>query len=393
MKKLIGLLLAFCLVLAVTTSALAAKPSITKQPETATTNKKGTVTFSVSVKGSVDTITWYFVNPETGEKTSGKKLNTVFKGIKVQNPNSKKVTLKNVPEDMHGWLVYAHINGNGYKIDSDQVQLLVFGMEPPASAGETPAEEPAEAPAETPAEEPAEQPVEEPVEAPSEEPVEEPVEVPVDEPAEAPVEEPAETPAEQPAEPPVEASDVEILDTMDQEGVDFEAEVQSIVISSNASVMYRLDGTGKQIDDVPSSQLTFDGAANILVSSNEPIASWSVNGIRIQPSEPVKEFKMLNIATSIALDVKFDHASAGNAELDESHMCKVTCTGCAFTYRRAQLISVTEGEVPAGASISVFADSSDLAANGYSINGSEPTNQGLASFKLTVTDDVTISIE
>ena len=223
--------------------------------------------------------------------------------------------------------------------------------------------------------------------------MEEPAETPVEEPDDVPVEEPAEVPAEQPAEAPAEAPEVEILDTMDQEGVDFEAEVQSIVISSNASVMYRLDGTGKQVDDVPSSQLTFDGAANILISSNDPIASWSVNGIRIQPSEPVKEFKMLNIATSIALDVKFDHASAESTGLDESHMCKVTCVGCAFTYRRAKLISVTEGEVPAGASISIFADSSDLAANGYSINGSDPTNKGLASFKLTVTDDVTITIE
>ena len=159
MKKIIGLILAFCLVFAVTTSALAAKPSISNQPESATTDKNGTVTFSVTTKGSVDSITWYFVNPETGEKTSGKKLPSLFKGIKVLNPNSKKITLKKVPEAMHGWLVYAHINGNGYKLDSEQVILQVYGMEAQA---EVPAEAPAAVPEEVPAEEAAEEvPVEE----------------------------------------------------------------------------------------------------------------------------------------------------------------------------------------------------------------------------------------
>ena len=56
----------------------------------------------------------------------------LFKKIKVVGPNRTKITLNRVPEEMHGWTVYAHLNGNGYKVNSERVQLLVYGMEPPA---------------------------------------------------------------------------------------------------------------------------------------------------------------------------------------------------------------------------------------------------------------------
>ena len=158
MKKLLGIVLTLCLVLTLAADAFAAsKPEITKQPETATTSKKGAVSFSISVKGTVSSYTWYFVNPETGDKISGKKLSSNVKGVKVTNPNSKKISLSHVPESMHGWSVYCHVNGNGYKVDSDAVPLYVYGMEIPGSdsaaapddSGEAKPEEPASAPAET----------------------------------------------------------------------------------------------------------------------------------------------------------------------------------------------------------------------------------------------------
>ena len=75
MKRLLGLILALCLVFSLTADALAAtKMQITKQPESATTNQKGTVSFSIGYKGSVTAITWYFINPATGEKVTAKKI-------------------------------------------------------------------------------------------------------------------------------------------------------------------------------------------------------------------------------------------------------------------------------------------------------------------------------
>ena len=71
-------------------------------------------------------------------------------------------------------------------------------------------------------------------------------------------------------------------------------------------------------------------------------------------------------------------------------MCKVTCVGCTFSYIRSQLIEVTEGEVPAGATINVVADTSDMAAAGYSINGADPDKVGMAGFRFVVEKDVEI---
>ena len=346
MKKILGLILALCLVLAVAVNAFAAKLAITKQPETATTNKKGTVSFAIKVSGSVNSITWYFVNPATGESHTGKKLPTDIKGVKVSNPNSKKITLKNVPESMHGWVVYCHINGNGYKLDSDKVMLLVYGLEPPAELPEimSPAESSSES------NEPAADSGEKEKSGDEGEGSSEPAETPV------------------------------------------EPEVKVITVSCNAKALRKLDKSGTADEAAPSSSLDFGDASSgsFIVISEDPIKSYTINGVQIEPAEPVNEFRVLNVTDSVTLRLKINRVTAASAQVDESHMCKVTCKGCTFSYLRGGIRAVSEGEVPAGAPISVVADTAELAALGYSVNGAEPINQGLASFRLTVTDDVEI---
>ncbi|MBO4470301.1 MAG: hypothetical protein J5841_00995 [Clostridia bacterium] len=353
MKKIISLVLALCLVFALASEAFAAgKPTITKQPETSTTSKKGAVSFSISVKGTVDSYTWYFINPETGEKVSGKKLSSVFKDIKVNSPNSKKISLTHVPDAMHGWSVYCHVNGNGYKVDSDTVMLLVYGLEPPAGASA-----PAAAPADT---TPAENT--------------------------APAPETADTangkPTDDNSRKPDDGSDEAMP----------ELELKTITVSASSKVLLKLDSVGNVVEGDPVSKLTFDNTGSFLVRSENPIKSWTVNGIRFEPASPVNEFKVMNITEDVALDFKIVRQTAASAEVDASHMCKVSCTGCTFTYHSGGLRSVTEGEVPAGAPIKVIADSSALAANGYSINGGEKEYAGKASFQLTVTEDTTIVV-
>ena len=362
MKKLLGIILTLCLVLTLAADAFAAsKPEITKQPETATTSKKGAVAFSISVKGSVSSYTWYFVNPETGDKVSGKKLSSTVKGVKVSNPNSKKISLSHVPESMHGWSVYCHINGNGYKIDSDTVTLYVYGMDiPETGSSEAPA---ADADAK-----------------------------PEAEPASAPVESnPAPAVAESGESASQQGGD-QAVGTDQGEGADSDLiiENRAITVTSSSKNLFRLDNKGNITDASPVSSLEFNNAGSFAVRSDEPIKSWTVNGIRFEPAQPVNEFKVMNVTESIALDVKIARTSAAEAEIDESKMCKVTCKGCTFTYLSKGLRAVTEGEVPSGAPIRIIADNSDLAAGGYSINGGEPENVGKASLQLTVTDDVTI---
>ena len=364
MKKLLGIVLTLCLILTFAADAFAAsKPEITKQPETATTSKKGAVSFSITVKGTVSSCTWYFVNPETGDKVSGKKLSSTVKGVKVSNPNSKKISLSHVPESMHGWSVYCHVNGNGYKIDSDTVSLYVYGMDipetdasaAPADGGEAKTEaEPAQAPAET---NPA----------------------------------PASAAAES-GESAAPQSGEQTMGTDQGEGADSDLVVENrtITVTSSAKNLFKLDNKGNIMDASPVSSLEFTNAGSFAVRSDDPIKSWTVNGIRFEPAQPVNEFKVMNVTDSIALDVKISRATAAETEVDESKMCKVTCKGCTFTYHSKGLRSVTEGEVPSGAPIKIIADNSDLAAGGYRINGGEPENIGKASLQLTVTDDVTI---
>ena len=375
MKKLLGIILTLCLVFTLAADAFAAsKPEITKQPETATTSKKGAVSFSVSVKGTVSSYTWYFINPETGDKISGKKLSSTVKGVKVTNPNSKKISLSHVPESMHGWSVYCHVNGNGYKVDSDTVTLYVYGMETPGSdsVAAAPADNGETKPKEASAPAPADSGKSKPEEAP----------------APAPASAPAETKTESAS--PESGEQNEGVDQGESADNDIAVENRTITVTSSSKVLLRLDNKGKVIDESPVSSLEFTNTGSFLVRSEEPIKSWSVNGIRFVPVQPVNEFKVTNITDSITLDVKIARAGTSEVEVDESIICKVTCKGCTFTYLSKGLRSVTEGEVPYGAAIRVIADSSDLANGGYSINGGEPESIGKASLQLTVTDDMTI---
>ena len=337
MKKIIGLVLAFCLVFSLVAGAFAdSKPTITKQPETSTTSKKGAVSFSISVKGTVSSYTWYFINPATGEKVSGKKLSSVVKGVKVTNPNSKKISLSKVPESMHGWLVYCHINGNGYKIDSDQVMLLVYGMEAPENTDPVPAKK-------------------------------------------------DDTESGKTADAGNEGSE---SGEDEEDGGD--EKVDTVTVSASAKVLYKLDSSGNKTDEKPVSKLEFTGTSSILVASDEPIVSWTVNGVRIQPAEPVTEFRLINVSSNVSMDIKINKATAADAQVDESTMCHVVCDGCTFTYLPYKLMSVTEGDVPSGAPIRISANTGDGADAGYSINGGEPEGQGSASYQFVVTEDVKI---
>ena len=365
MKKILGLILAFCLVLAVAAGAFAAKLSITKQPENGTTNKRGTVKFAIKINGDVNSITWHFIDPATGNDYTGRKLSSAVKGVKVSNPNSKVITLKNVPESMHGWIVYCHINGNGYKIDSEKVRLLINGLEPPAESPETEASSGKE-------KDSGSKSGKDSKNDKNSKPAEE---------AKTEEETKAGSEGDGEGEGSGESAESE------------EPEVKSITVSCNVKALRKLDRSGAVETGEPVSNLDFGDAnsGSFIVTSEDPIKSYTVNGVQIEPTEPVKEFRILNVTSSLTLRLKVNRATAASAQVDESHMCKVTCKGCTFSYLRGGIRAVAEGDVPAGAPISIVADSAELSALGYSINGAEPVSLGMASIKITVTDDITIT--
>lgn len=354
MKKLIALLLSLCLVLGVSSAALAAgAPKIYKQPESKVREKNNQVTFSISADNYDQKESgWRFVNPDTGEEFNVVQLrDEVFKEFKFDykaTNRKQKVTLLNVPDSMHGWEVYMHLSMNGFSIDSERVRLWCFDPAEGAPASTT------DVPSDTPADTPAEP-------APS---------------ADVPETSDPETfPAE---------------DIPEAEQSDPEAP-KIITVTADKLTLCPVDARGNLLEDQAAPSLTFENSGSVAVRSDAPVKYWLINGIRIEPVEDVTGFVLKNITTDLSISAKLSGGSDAS-EIDPDTPCQVTCTGCVFTYHKGNLSSVSSGTVPLGASIIVFTDSADAAAKGYSINGADPDHVGSTSFRLKIEGDTTITI-
>ena len=69
----------------------------------------------------------------------------------------------------------------------------------------------------------------------------------------------------------------------------------------------------------------------------------------------------------------------------------VTCERCRFSGGGNSFS--TSGYVPVGTTITVVCGSGGLLSEGYSINGAPAINKGQASFKITVSEDTTITMQ
>lgn len=362
MKKAIGLILVFCLLFTFAADAFAAgKPNIKKQPVDGKV-KNGKVSFQVKVSGSVDSYTWYLINPETNEAVSAKQLkkNKTIPKLVISGENRAKLSLSKVPESMHGWTVYCHIAGNGYKVDSDSVLILYPGKdvpdkESPSGSDDSSAEPEDKAKADS---------------------------------SDASDDSGSESAGQQPIDSDTASPENDAGEPAD-ENEDTPAASSVVAVSSSARVLYPLD----QPDAKPASKLEFTGSGSFMVKSEEPISSWSVNGVRFELAEPVFEFKVTNVTSSLNLDFSIQRKAASAIVVDESKPCTVTCEGCTFTCIPRKLYSVTEGQVPAGSQITVIAGNPASAKNGYVINGADPDYQDLSSFSLIVDEDMKIVLK
>lgn len=362
MKKLIALIMVLCMVLSVASTAFAGrKPTIKTQPVSATTDKKGSVSFSVKVNtnGNKITYSWRFINPSTGEEITAKNISKTFSKIKVNGANKAKLTLKNVPDEMHGWKVYCHINGNGYKLNTDEVILSINGLESTGDASST--------------------------DLSASETVSGEQAATVDAPAEQSV---SETP------PPAQDENQKTAegDASGEEPAPVEVEDKTITIVASSNILRNLDSLGKPVDMEPVSTLEFVNIGSFVVTSEQPIKNWTINGTRFEPAQELHEIKLINVSSDTTVSIQTSGADSSPAQLDTDHMCKVTCKDCSFTFLSLGIRSASEGEVPSGARIRVLASSSEKTGSGYTINGEGAQFTGLTSFVFTVTEDVEISL-
>lgn len=357
MKRLISFLLVLVLSLVLSVPAFAAGgPKISKQPESATTNNKGTVSFSIKAK-DFKGLTWRFVNPETGEEYTGKTLPTAFKGVKVDGANKQKITLKKVPDEMHGWFVYAHLTGNGYEVDSDRVQLLVYGMPDPSAASSSDLDS---------------------------------------EPATS-----TEITSETSPEP---ATNTEITTEVNPEpatGTEIASEVtdpqpepaavqnSTVTVRGGENVtLYPLDEEGVVMEDRGASELTFDQNGRLNVRASGPVRYWILNDMLIEPNGNMDNFMLLNVTSDMTISAVLAGVQVSSADSGEGVL--VTCIGCTFSVSGNDDVSLTSGRVPSGTAITVIAGSRDAAAGGYSMNGGAYEREGKLSFRLVVSEDTII---
>ena len=363
MKKLIAFLLTLSLLLGVCSLALAAGPSISKQPESATTDEKGTVSFQIKASGYKG-LTWRFVNPATGEETTGKKLNTVFKKIKVSNPNGHNITLKNVPEEMHGWYVYCHLTGNGYEVDSDRVRLLVYGLpDPDAEAPSVP--ETTEIIPET---------------IQSEAPEITEVTVITEEiPVEAqPAGEAEETQPEEPEQMHIDENGNLVAGAAEV--------VKTITIRAKDATLYPIDSYSNLLESEAAAELTFEGSADLAVRADGPVRYWLLNEMRLEPVESTTGFILRNVKDDLVITAV--PVNKAVQEIDETKLVSITCEGCKFTWSKGGLKNVTSANVPAGAEILIICNPAP--ETGYSLNGGPFEDAGKVSVRRTITEDTVI---
>ena len=354
MKRIVGLILVFCLVFSMIAEA-AAEPKweITEQTKVTVKEKKGkaaSVTVTVKAKGKGIKYQWVFVDPEDSSRTStGKKVAKEIKelkGLVVKGATSNKLTLTKIPDALNGWSVYCHLYSNAYKLDTDPVVITLPGMEEPSAESESEGKD----------------------------------------------SESGEDAKSGKTEETAEKKSSDEEGGEDEEGEGATEEPKEFTVSANGNILYKADSMGNPDGDAVSS-LTFTGSGNVVVKSEDPFKSWTVNGVRFEPEEEISSFKMLNLSSDTSISLKVAAKTAASAKVDESNMLTVTCKGCTFTYLRGGLKKVASGKVPSGAVIYVFADSYDAAANGYVVNGGEAQSLGAASMQVTVTEDTEIVVK
>ena len=356
MKRVLSILAVLCLTFCCFAPALAAKATIIQQPETQTVKAGRDATFTVKARGDTDDgITWYFINPETGETTTGRKLDEVVPGVRVVGPNRLTMKIERVPESMHGWQLYCHIGKKGSGVDTDTVMILISGLEPPANT---------------------------------------PVPASVIKAKES-------------------GASASTLSTTREEATPtpmVTATPEPIVIKGSKVDLYEMDSKGEVISVLPQHELTFENgkSANFQVripqSDTETLQYIAIGKVRLSPEGG--EITSLNVRgwpESASVRVKMGNPDDGDGDdliqarpsatpepVDESSLVTVTCVNCRFTGWNNSFAE--SGKVPVGSTITVAANGG-LIKKGYSINGEKATHKTEASFDMIVEGDTTIVME
>ena len=364
LKRLIAVLMILCLMLGFSTVAMAAKPVITQQPETMTVKKGGTVSFTIKAKNA-NSITWHFINPMTGQDLTGKQLSKSIPGVKVVSPNGKKITLKKVPEAMHGWSVYCHLGQKNSGVDSDTVMLLIDGKELPEAT-----------------------PV--PTKA---------------------VSASAADDSRKSSETESSSSIVAVSTVTASPTPSPTPKPEKIVITGNSKIdLFAVDSkgepTGKSVQELTFNEPAASFYVKIPDATEGTISYVSLDSVRLTPDGETRGMTVRGWPTSASVKIKVKKPGSESEEdtskalvlpeeteepVDPSTLVTVKCENCRFTGYHSSFAG--SGEVPVGSTITVIA-SGGMVGKGYFINGAKKAvHKNEASFQYVVEGDTVIVME
>lgn len=102
----------------------AGAPEIISHPAPQIVEAGESCVFTASAKGHTG-ITWRLQSPDGREDFPFTDAPNHFKGLKISGKNSNKLTLKNIPGEMDGWMVYCRYSNKAGRADTYMAPLFV----------------------------------------------------------------------------------------------------------------------------------------------------------------------------------------------------------------------------------------------------------------------------
>ena len=122
-KRIFTILILITMVAAIPAMAAGA-PVITTQPKPCSVVKGGSCEFNAAAKNDTG-ITWRLQSPDGSQDFPFTNAPEYFSGLKISGKNSDRLTLRDIPGEMDGWIVYCRYSNKAGRADTDKVVLIV----------------------------------------------------------------------------------------------------------------------------------------------------------------------------------------------------------------------------------------------------------------------------
>ena len=86
-------------------------------------------------------------------------------------------------------------------------------------------------------------------------------------------------------------------------GTDTDTSADTVIVTANAKVLRILDDSGSNPVGEPSSRLELKRGGSVIVQSIDSVIGWTIGDTRFEPSSSIFEFRVLNLAQNMSVDI------------------------------------------------------------------------------------------